>query len=114
MTDQSPGAKNAWRPSQRKWLSARRATGGAAGGVATSGYESSALYGLADVSLLSLSQHLDVVRAMAGPIRLPIVADIDTGYGTAVNVDYDRAMHAEREAASPRQSTRPHVCYRQM
>lgn len=57
-------------------------------GIWASGFELSALYGLADVSLLSMTQHLDMVRAMAQRVRCPIVADIDTGYGNAVNVDY--------------------------
>ena len=57
-----------------------------------SGFELSALYGLADVSLISMSDHLAMVRAMATRCDLPIVADIDTGFGNAVNV-----MHAVRE-----------------
>ena len=57
-----------------------------------SGFELSALYGLADVSLMSMSDHLAMVRAMATRCDLPIVADIDTGFGNAVNV-----MHAVRE-----------------
>jgi len=57
-----------------------------------SGFELSALYGLADVSLISMSDHLAMVRAMASRCDLPIVADIDTGFGNAVNV-----MHAVRE-----------------
>lgn len=57
-----------------------------------SGFELSALYGLADVSLISMADHLAMVRAIAGRCDLPIVADIDTGFGNAVNV-----MHAVRE-----------------
>lgn len=57
-----------------------------------SGFELSALYGLPDVSLISMTQHLDMVRAIAGATDLPIIADIDTGFGNAVNV-----VHAVRE-----------------
>ena len=57
-----------------------------------SGFELSALYGLPDVSLITMTQHLDMVRAIAGASSLPIVADIDTGFGNAVNV-----VHAVRE-----------------
>ena len=57
-----------------------------------SGFELSALYGLPDVSLISMTQHLEMLRAMAARCSLPIVADIDTGFGNAVNVD-----HAVRE-----------------
>jgi phosphoenolpyruvate phosphomutase len=53
-----------------------------------SGFELSALYGLPDVSLVTMTQHLDMVRAMAGHCGLPIVADIDTGFGNALNVLY--------------------------
>ena len=56
--------------------------------VWASGFELSAAYGLADVSLVSISQHLDMVRAMAQRSGLPVVADIDTGFGNAINVLY--------------------------
>ncbi len=65
-------------------------------GVWASGFELSALYGLPDMSLISMTQHLDMLRAIAGGTTLPIVADIDTGYGNAINVihvigEYERA-----------------------
>ncbi|WP_245285241.1 isocitrate lyase/phosphoenolpyruvate mutase family protein [Bradyrhizobium sp. WSM3983] len=65
-------------------------------GVWASGFELSALYGLPDMSLISMTQHLDMLWAIAGRTTLPIVADIDTGYGNAVNVihaigEYERA-----------------------
>jgi phosphoenolpyruvate phosphomutase len=65
-------------------------------GLWASGFELSALYGLPDVSLITMTQHLDVVRAIAERSSLPIVADIDTGFGNAVNVvhaieQYERA-----------------------
>ena len=65
-------------------------------GLWASGFELSALYGLPDMSLISMTQHLDMLRAIAGKSKLPIVADIDTGYGNAVNVihaieEYERA-----------------------
>lgn len=65
-------------------------------GLWASGFELSALYGLPDMSLISMVQHLDMLRAIAGRTTLPIVADIDTGYGNAINVmhavgEYERA-----------------------
>ncbi|UVK35519.1 isocitrate lyase/phosphoenolpyruvate mutase family protein (plasmid) [Mesorhizobium sp. AR10] len=65
-------------------------------GIWASGFELSALYGLPDMSLISMTQHLDMLRAIAGRSSLPIVADIDTGYGNAINVihaisEYERA-----------------------
>lgn len=61
-------------------------------GIWASGFELSALYGLADMSLMTMTQHLDMLRAIAARTSLPIVADIDTGYGNALNV-----IHAIRE-----------------
>src|ERR1041385_7376054 len=41
-----------------------------------SGFELSALYGVPDVSVVSMTQHLDMTRAMADRSGLPVVADI--------------------------------------
>ncbi|UVK48271.1 phosphonopyruvate hydrolase (plasmid) [Mesorhizobium sp. AR07] len=65
-------------------------------GLWASGFELSALYGVPDMSLTTMTQHLDMVRAMADRSTLPIVADIDTGFGNALNVihaiqQYERA-----------------------
>ncbi|MCS2608783.1 phosphonopyruvate hydrolase [Halomonas dongshanensis] len=57
-------------------------------GIWASGFEFSAAMGLADVSLVSMTEHLDNMRRMASRTHLPIVADIDTGYGNAINVLY--------------------------
>lgn len=73
-------------------LSARLAEEAGFDGLWASGFELSALYGLADVSLISMTQHLEMVRAIAEQSSLPIVADIDTGFGNAVNV-----VHAVRQ-----------------
>ena len=61
-----------------------------------SGFELSALYGVPDVSIVSMTQHLDMTRAIAERSGLPVVADIDTGFGNAINVlhaveQYERA-----------------------
>ena len=53
-----------------------------------SGFELSAMYGVPDVSVVSMTQHLDMTRAMADRSGLPVVADIDTGFGNAINVLY--------------------------
>ncbi|MGR8023321.1 isocitrate lyase/phosphoenolpyruvate mutase family protein [Burkholderia cenocepacia] len=65
-------------------------------GLWASGFELSALFGLPDMSMISMTQHLDMLRAIASRSSLPIVADIDTGYGNAINVihaiaEYERA-----------------------
>jgi phosphoenolpyruvate phosphomutase len=46
-----------------------------------------------------MTQHLDMVHAMAGQIDLPIVADIDTGFGNAINVIH-AVQHYERAGAA--------------
>ena len=80
-------------------LSARLAEEAGFDGIWASGFELSALYGLADVSLISMTQHLDMMRAMAEQMELPIVADIDTGFGNAINVIY-AVQQYERAGAS--------------
>lgn len=65
-----------------------------------SGFELSALYGLADVSLLSMSDHLAMLRAISARCALPIIADIDTGYGNAVNVDHAVRAYERAGAAA--------------
>jgi len=67
-------------------LSARLAEAAGFDGVWTSGFELSAAYGVPDASLLSYSQHLDMTRAIAEQAGVPVIADLDTGYGNAINV----------------------------
>lgn len=73
-------------------LSARLAEEAGFEALWASGFELSALHGLPDVSLITMTQHIEMLRAIAGATTLPIVADIDTGFGNAVNV-----VHAIRE-----------------
>ncbi len=68
-------------------------------GLWASGFELSALYGLPDVSLVSMTQHLEMVRAIAERSTLPIVADVDTGFGNALNVIH-AVRHYERAGAA--------------
>lgn len=77
-------------------LSARLAEAAGFDALWASGFELSALYGLADVSLITMTDHINMMRAIAGQSSLPIIADIDTGFGNAVNVvhaitEYERA-----------------------
>ena len=65
-----------------------------------SGFELSALYGLADVSLITMTQHIEMLRAIAGASALPIIADIDTGFGNAVNVAHAVAEYERAGAAA--------------
>jgi len=68
-------------------------------GIWASGFELSASLGLPDVSLVTMSQHLETVRMMGERTSLPIIADIDTGFGNAINVVYAIGQY-ERAGAS--------------
>ncbi len=69
-------------------LSARLAEEAGFGGIWGSGFELSASYAVPDASILSLGTHLEMMRAIASTVSVPLIADIDTGFGNAVNVHY--------------------------
>lgn len=69
-------------------------------GIWASGFELSALCGVPDLSFVSMTQHLDMVRAMSGSMHLPIGADIDTGYRNAINVTHVIAEYERAGAAA--------------
>jgi 2-methylisocitrate lyase-like PEP mutase family enzyme len=41
---------------------------------------------LADVGLITMNEMLEQVRKMTGAVKIPVICDIDTGYGNAVNL----------------------------
>jgi phosphoenolpyruvate phosphomutase len=57
-------------------------------GVWASGLEISASFGVPDASILSMTEFLDAARGMAESVAIPIVADCDTGFGNADNVQH--------------------------
>jgi phosphonopyruvate hydrolase len=57
-------------------------------GIWGSGFELSASYAVPDASILSMATHLEMTRAIASIVSIPLIADIDTGFGNAVNVSY--------------------------
>lgn len=69
-------------------LSARLAEQAGFAGIWASGFELSAAYGVPDASLISMTQHLEMARAINDAVHIPVVADVDTGYGNAINVIY--------------------------
>jgi phosphonopyruvate hydrolase len=69
-------------------------------GIWASGFELSAACGLPDVSLVSMAEHLSTLRAMAQRTTLPIVADVDTGYGNAINVLHTIEQYEDAGAAA--------------
>ena len=65
-----------------------------------SGFELSASYAVPDANILSVGTHLDMVRAIGEVQDAPVVADIDTGFGNAVNVAYAVPRYAAAGAAA--------------
>lgn len=57
-------------------------------GIWGSGFELSASYAVPDANILSMSTHLEMMRAIAARVAVPLIADIDTGFGNAVNVSF--------------------------
>lgn len=53
-----------------------------------SGFELSAAHAVPDASILSWDTHLAAMRAMVEVQAAPVIADIDTGQGNAMNVAY--------------------------
>jgi phosphoenolpyruvate phosphomutase len=81
-------------------LSARLAEEAGFDGIWASGFELSAAYGMPDASLLSFTQHLDMTRAIIEQVRVPLVADLDTGYGNAINVGHVVGAYARAGSAA--------------
>jgi phosphonopyruvate hydrolase len=69
-------------------LAARLAEEAGFGAIWGSGFELSASYAVPDANILSMSTHLEMMRAIAATVSVPLIADIDTGFGNAVNVSY--------------------------
>ncbi|WP_374441485.1 phosphonopyruvate hydrolase [Stella sp.] len=73
-------------------LGARLAAEAGFDGIWASGFELSAAMGVPDASIVTMTQHLEIARAMDQATSVPVVADIDTGFGNATNV-----IHATRQ-----------------
>jgi phosphoenolpyruvate phosphomutase len=69
-------------------------------GIWASGFELSAACGLPDVSLVSMAEHLSTMRAIAQRTTLPIVADVDTGFGNAINILHTIEQYEDAGAAA--------------
>lgn len=55
--------------------------------VAISGFSVSASFlGKPDAGLLTFAENLTVARNVMSAVKVPVIADIDTGYGNAINV----------------------------
>ena len=47
---------------------------------------SNSQYALADLGLITMTEVLEQVRKMVGAVDVPVISDIDTGYGNALNL----------------------------
>jgi len=70
-------------------LSAKLAAEAGFPAIWASGFELSASYAVPDASILPMSAHLEMTRSMAETVTIPVIADIDTGFGNAVSVAYN-------------------------
>jgi phosphoenolpyruvate phosphomutase len=59
-----------------------------------SGFELSALYGLPDAGLVTMTEHLDMTRRMVERTGGVVIADLDTGFGNAVNAAHAVTAYA--------------------
>lgn len=79
--------KTAWAAGAYDALSARYIQAAGFDAVMTSGFGVSASFlGQPDAELYTMTENLTVVRNVVGVTTCPVIADIDTGYGNAINV----------------------------
>lgn len=79
--------KTVWSAGAYDALSARFIEEAGFNAVMTSGFGVSASFlGQPDAELYTMSENLTVVRNVVSAVTIPVVADIDTGYGNAINV----------------------------
>jgi phosphonopyruvate hydrolase len=81
-------------------LSAKVADEAGFGAIWVSGFELSASYALPDANILPMSAILETTRAIGAAQPLPMIVDLDTGYGNAVNVSYIVPQFAAAGAAA--------------
>jgi methylisocitrate lyase len=91
--DRVVNQKTVWSAGAYDALSARFIQGAGFDAVMTSGFGVSASHlGLPDAELYTMSENLAVVRNVTNVVDIPVIADIDTAYGNAIN-----AMRTVRE-----------------
>lgn len=69
-------------------LSAKLAAEAGFDAVWGSGFELSASYAVPDANILSMNTHLEMMRSFGEVQPAPVIADLDTGFGNAINVAY--------------------------
>jgi methylisocitrate lyase len=79
--------KTVWSAGAYDALSAKFIQAAGFDAVMTSGFGVSASFlGQPDAELYTMSENLSVVRNVTSSVTIPVIADIDTGYGNAINV----------------------------
>ncbi|MCG5243230.1 isocitrate lyase/PEP mutase family protein [Azospirillum doebereinerae] len=79
--------KTVWSAGAYDALSARFIEQAGFDALMTSGFGVSASFlGQPDAELYTMSENLTVVRNVVSAVKVPVIADIDTGYGNAINV----------------------------
>ncbi|HYF88943.1 isocitrate lyase/PEP mutase family protein [Azospirillum sp.] len=79
--------KTVWSAGAYDALSARFIEAAGFDALMTSGFGVSASFlGQPDAELYTMSENLTVVRNVVSAVNVPVIADIDTGYGNAINV----------------------------
>ena len=87
LREQLAGGRTVWTAGIYDSLSARLAEEAGFDAVMTGGLGMTAsLLGMPDFELLTLTENVGVVTRAARAVSIPVIADIDTGYGNAVNV----------------------------
>jgi phosphonopyruvate hydrolase len=81
-------------------LAARLAANAGFDAIWGSGFELSASYAVPDANILPMGTHLEMMRAIGEVQDAPVIADIDTGFGNAVNVAYAVPRYAAAGVAA--------------
>ena len=81
-------------------LSARLVEEAGFDAVWASGFELSATLGVPDASVITMSDQLEMTRRLVEAIGIPVIADIDTGFGNAVNVHHAVRRYVAAGAAA--------------
>jgi 2-methylisocitrate lyase-like PEP mutase family enzyme len=87
MRERLGARKTVWAAGAYDALSAKLIEASGFEAVLTSGFGISASFlGKPDVELYTMTENLAVVRQVVSTVKIPVIADCDTGYGNAVNV----------------------------
>lgn len=81
-------------------LAAKLAAEAGFGAIWVSGFELSASYAVPDANILPMGHILEMTRSMRQVQDLPLIVDLDTGFGNAVNVAYIIPQFAAAGAAA--------------